>query len=134
MLWTLALLSFLVTQMVAAAHSEAQIAANLRSKIVVEEAADGAVYATVFHLLDRSDSHWEADGAPHALSGPGAEVAVRITDEANKINLNTASIDLLRALLQGVGADPLTAGSLAQAIVDWRADEPPAFAAARLSR
>ena len=133
-LWTLALLSFLVAQMLAAAHSEAEIAANLRSKIVLEEAADGALYATIFHLLDRSDAHWEPDGAPHALAAPGAEVSVRITDEANKVNLNTASLDLLRALLLGVGADTTTADRLAPAIVEWRADEPDAAAAARASR
>ncbi len=135
-LWTLALLSFLVTQMVAAAHTEAQIAINLRSNLVQEEAADGAIYATAFHLIDRTDSHWDADGRLHAVSVPGANVSVQTTDEANKVNLNTASVDLLRALLLGVGADPTTAGPLAQAVVDWRADEDeePRAAAARASR
>jgi general secretion pathway protein K len=45
---------------------------------------------------------------------------VRVTDEANKINLDTASVDLLRALLLGVGADADTASALAGAIADWR--------------
>ncbi len=120
-LWTLALLSFLIMQMVAAARTEAEIALNLRSNIVQESNADGAIYAAAFHLLDPSDQHWKADGVVHELSIPGAKVAVQVTDEANKVNLNTASVDLLRAVLLGVGADPTTASTLAGAIVDWRA-------------
>ena len=133
-LCTVAALSFLVTQMAASAHTEAQVAINLRGNVVQEEAANGAVYATVFHLVDRSDSHWDVDGKPHTLSVPGAEVSVRITDEANKVNLNTASVDLLRALLLGVDATPMAADRLAQAVVEWRADEEPRAAAARASQ
>jgi general secretion pathway protein K len=82
--------------------------------------ADGAVYTAAFHLLDRSDKHWAVDGTVHKLAVPGGTVAVRVTDEANKINLDTASVDLLRALLLGVGADADTASALAGAIADWR--------------
>jgi general secretion pathway protein K len=119
-LWTLALLSFLVTLFAAAARTEARIAFNLRSAMVPEWNADGAIYTAAFRLLDRSDKHWDADGTVHELAVPGGRVVVRVTDEANKINLNTASVDLLRALLLGVGADAATASGVAGAIVDWR--------------
>jgi general secretion pathway protein K len=119
-LWTLALLSFLVALFAAAARSEARIAFNLRSAMGPEWNADGAVYTAAFHLLDRSDKHWAADDAMHKLAVPGGTVAERITDEANKINLVTASVDLLRALLLGVGAGADTASALAGTIVDWR--------------
>jgi general secretion pathway protein K len=119
-LWTLALLSFLVALYAAAARTEARIAFNLRSDMVQEANADGAVYTAAFHLLDRSDKHWDADGMRHEISVPGGTVAVQVTDEANKINLNTASVDLLRALLLGVGADAASASELAGAILDWR--------------
>ena len=119
-LWTLALLAFLVTLFAAAARTEARIAFNLRSAMGPEWNANGAVYTTAFHLLDRSDKHWDVDGRVHELAVPGGTVAVRVTDEANKINLDTASVDLLRALLLGVGADADTASALAGAIADWR--------------
>jgi general secretion pathway protein K len=119
-LLTLPLLSLLVAQMVAIAHSEALIAAYLRSAIGPASLADGAIYAAAFHLLDRSEMHWEPDGSTHHVSVSGGTVLVRVTDEANKVNLNTASADLLRALLIGAGADKATAGGLAAAIVDWR--------------
>ena len=119
-LWTLALLAFLVALFAAAARTEARIAFNLRSAMGPEWNADGAVYTAAFHLLDRSDKHWAVDGTVHKLAVPGGTVAVRVTDEANKINLDTASVDLLRALLLGVGADADTASALAGAIADWR--------------
>jgi general secretion pathway protein K len=119
-LWTLALLAFLVTLFAAAARTEARIAFNLRSAMGPEWNANGAVYTTAFHLLDRSDKHWDVDGRVHELAVPGGTVAVRVTDEANKINLDTASVDLLRALLLGVGADAATASDVAAALVDWR--------------
>jgi general secretion pathway protein K len=124
-LWTLALLAFLVTQMAASARTEARIAFNLRNNMVQEANADGAIYAAAFYLLDRSDHHWNVDGSVHKLAVPDGTIAVRVTDEANKINLNTASPDLLRALLLGVGADPTTATELAGAIVDWRSADGP---------
>jgi general secretion pathway protein K len=119
-LWTLILLSLVVTQMVAAARTETQIAFNLRSNIVEEANLDGVVYAAAFHLLDRSDQHWNADGSLREMLTPGGAVSVRVTDEANKMNLNTASGDLLRAALLSIGADTTTASGLAAAIVAWR--------------
>lgn len=130
-LWTLALLSFLVTLFAAAARTEARIAVNLRSAMGPEWNANGAVYTAAFHLLDRSDKHWDVDGTVHELAVPGGRVAVRITDEANKINLDTASVDLLRALLLGVGADATTASEVAGAIVDWREAGGPGSSAAK---
>jgi len=130
-LWTLALLAFLVTLFAAAARTEARIAFNLRSAMGPEWNADGAVYTAAFHLLDRSDKHWDVGGPMHELAVPGGRVAIRITDEANKINLDTASVDLLRASLLGVGADPTTASELAAAIVDWREATGPAASLAK---
>jgi general secretion pathway protein K len=124
-LWTLSLLSFLVSQMTTAARTEASIAVNLRRDIITEADVDGAIHVAAFHLLDRSDTSWTADGTVHEIAVPGGRIAVRVTDEADKVNLNTASADMLRAALLGVGADPKTATGLAGAIVDWRGTDGP---------
>jgi len=118
-LWAMVLLTFLVTQLTAAGRTELQLAANLRSAAAAEAAADGAVYEAVFHLLDPSDP-WLADGADRVLRVVGGRVLLRIEDEAGKINPNSASPELLRALLRRLDADSRTADSLAAAIVDWR--------------
>lgn len=118
-LWAVVLLALLATQLMAAGRTELQLAANLRGAAAAEAAADGAVQEAVFHLLDPSDP-WPADGAERVLRVPGGRAVVRIEDEAGKINPNTASPELLRALLRRAGADGRTADGLAAAIVDWR--------------
>lgn len=118
-LWAVVLLTFLVTQLTAAGRTELQLATNLRSAATAEAAADGAVHEAVFHLLDPSDP-WGADGTERVLRVAGGRALLRIEDEAGKINPNSASPELLRALLRRLDADSRTADSLAAAIVDWR--------------
>jgi len=118
-LWAVVLLTFLVTQLTAGGRTELQLAANLRSAATAEAAADGAVYEAVFHLLDPSDP-WLADGTDRALRVAGGRAVLRVEDEAGKINPNSASPELLRALLRRLDADSRTADGLAAAIVDWR--------------
>lgn len=118
-LWTMALLALLGTQIVAAGRSDAQRARNLRAAAVVEAATDGAVQQAIFHLLEQ---RWVADGAMHIVRLGPVAVAIRIEDEGGKVNPNIASETLLRALLAQVGVVPARAASLAAAIVDWRTD------------
>ena len=118
-LWAMVLLTLLVTQLTAAGRTELQLAANLRGAAAAEAAADGAIHAAVFHLLDTPEP-WLADGADRVLRVPGGRAVVRIDDEAGKINPNSASPELLQALLRRSDADSRTADSIAAAIVDWR--------------
>lgn len=118
-LWSVVLLALLVTGIAAAGRSDVQLAANLRGAAQAEAAADGAVHAAAFHLLDPA-APWAADGTSRVLDQPGARVALRIEDEAGKINPNLASLELLQALLRQVGADAQAASRIAAAIVDWR--------------
>lgn len=119
-LWTLVLITLLVTHLNAAGRSETQIAGNLRSSARLEAAADGAVHAAIFHLLDRTLQSWRPDGTPHGLKLGTDAAQVRITDEAAKINPSNATPELLRALLQAVGIDAAQASTLSTAIVLWR--------------
>lgn len=118
-LWVVVLLTLLVAQLTAAGRTGVQIAANLRGAAAAEAAADGAIHAAAFHLLDPA-SRWIPDGTEHVLSVAGGQAVVRIDDEAGKVNPNTASPELLRALLRRLGADSRTSDEVASAIVDWR--------------
>jgi general secretion pathway protein K len=119
-LWSLALLALLGTQVLATSRQETQLARNLRDSAVLEAAANGAVQRAIFATLDSSAGHWPADGITRVLVIGGIPVAVRIDDEAGKVNPNYASTALLQALLSQVGADPATAGAVAAAITQWR--------------
>ncbi len=124
-LWTMVLLTLLVTQLTSAGRGEAQIAANLRRDASAELAADGAVQAAMFHMLDGSAARWLPDGTERALPVAGGRAAVVLRDQGGKVNPNTAQADLLSAVIVALGTDPHAAALVAQAIVDWHT--PPAM-------
>jgi general secretion pathway protein K len=117
-LWSLALLAVLFAHLMAGARAAAGQAHDLVRHMLLEELANSAVDIAAFHLLDRSSQQWPVDGGTHIIAG-GARV--RVGDEADEVNLNTASADLLRELLVGLDVAPMDAAHLADAIVDWRA-------------
>jgi general secretion pathway protein K len=120
-LWSLALLALIGTHITASGRAETRIAANLRAAAVAEAAADGALFQAVFHLLDGSARRWLPDGQIRELPlSAGGIAVVRVESEEGKINPNTASADLLQALLLRVGADPRRAAAVAAAMMDWR--------------
>jgi general secretion pathway protein K len=119
-LWTLALLALLGTQLLANSRENSQIARNLLDGATLEAAANGAVQQAVFGVLDSSSRHWISDGRVQTVQLGRALVAVRVEDETDKVNPNIASPNLLQALLVQVGADPDTAAAVAASIVEWR--------------
>ena len=118
-LWSVVLLAVIATGITASGRTEAQLAANLRAAARAEAAADGAVQAAAFHLLDPA-TPWQADGLDHAIDARGAQITLRISPESGKVNPNTASQEQLRALLQASGANAAQAVAVAEAIVQWR--------------
>jgi general secretion pathway protein K len=119
-LWALVFVSLLVTQLAATGSREARIALNLTGAAAAEAAADGAVYETIFRLLDASPQHWDLDGKPHRLVLDDGEVTIRIESEAGKVNPNGAPPELLAALLAALDVPKDPAGRLAEAITAWR--------------
>jgi general secretion pathway protein K len=119
-LWSLALIALLATQFIASGRQDAQSARNMMQAAVAEAAADGAVQLAIFHLLDGSAGHWDADAIPHTLALGGSSITVRIAPEDDRVNPNIASAQLLQALLAQLGTDPATAATLADSIVRWR--------------
>jgi general secretion pathway protein K len=118
-LWVLALAALIGMQVTALGRRETQIAANLRTAATLEAAADGAVNEAIFRLM-RKEIGWNADGTPHAINVGRVRVVVAVTNEGNKTNINTATVDTLATLMVALGVDPNQARSLAGAIVAWR--------------
>jgi general secretion pathway protein K len=119
-LWSAALLALLGTQLTSAGRTELQVAANIRTAAKIEVLADGLVYATIFRLMNDSPVQRAVDGLDHGAAVPGGRGVVRVTSLAGKINPNTASEELLAALVRQVGVPAERAASLAAAIADWR--------------
>jgi general secretion pathway protein K len=119
-LWTVGFLALLESQIIAAGRSHTQLADNLKQEAVLEAAADGAVANVVFLTGAAKDPRFLADGIVHELHVGSTTVLVRIENESDRINLNTASGLLLRALMIDLDAAPSVADRLAAAILDWR--------------
>ena len=119
-LWTLVLLSFVMTHMVTAGRTEARIAANFVANADAETQADGAVLETVFRMIDTSDAHWDVGDGPRMLRMRQAKAAITIASEGGKVNPNTASAQMLAALMLVCGAKQAQATTLAARILDWR--------------
>ncbi len=122
-LWSMVLLSLLVSSLVSAGRSETEIAFNLRAAAQRQAQVDGVLYSVIFSLLGPADDHWAANGAVHRIRLPAAIASVSIENLDGRINPNTASRTLLAALLSRLGADATTAHTVSQAIVDWRSPE-----------
>jgi general secretion pathway protein K len=118
-LWTMVLLAFVMTHMVTAGRTEARIAADLVANADAETQADGAVVETVFRMIDASDAHWDV-GGPYGLRMRNARATITIRSENGKVNPNTASQQMLAALMSAVGAPRSQAAMVSAAIVDWR--------------
>ena len=121
-LWAIVLAALIGTQVTALGRRETHIAANLRAAAAAEAGADGAVNEAIFRLM-RNELGWDADGTPHTLAVGPVSVDVVITDETNKININSASAGLFAALFAILGADETTAAGTAAAIIAWRGDD-----------
>jgi general secretion pathway protein K len=119
-LWTVGFLALLGTQIVAAGRSDTQLADNLKQEAELAAAADGAVAQVMFRMLAERDPGYQADGLVRALRIGQTGVLVRIERESNRVNLNTASAQLLRALVIQVGGAPAVADRVAAAVLDWR--------------
>jgi general secretion pathway protein K len=119
-LWTMVLLALLASQVTGAGRAETKLAAAMRISAQLQEAADGAVYETIWHLMDGDGDAWVPGDALRVLNEPGAKVTVRIEDERGKIDINNASAALLQALFNVLGVDNTTAQTLGQAMNDWR--------------
>src|SRR6185437_17069280 len=81
-LWTLVLLSFVMTHMVTEGRTEARIAANFVANADAETQADGAVVETIFRVIDTSQSHWDVGGGPYGLRLQKAKATITIASEA----------------------------------------------------
>jgi general secretion pathway protein K len=121
-LWLTVLLTVIASGFAFSMRSEALATRNALSMAQARAVADGAVERTAFELMrPQVATAWKPDGQPHRYADGDATVVVAAVDEAAKIDINTAPDLLLRNLLVVIaGLDDVAAGTLVDAIVDWR--------------
>src|SRR5207302_8752218 len=67
-LWCVVLLSFIITHVITSGKTELRISSNILTNTVAREAADGAIFQTIFRQSAmKSEQHWVADGGMHEI-------------------------------------------------------------------
>lgn len=122
-LWMLALLSVIAGSLAFSTRTDLLIVGNAASMAQAEAIADGGIFRAISELLapvQGDPNHWKGDGQHHIWQFSGANVIIRITDESARIDLNSATEDLLRGMFISLGVAETEASALVDTIQDWR--------------
>ena len=120
-LWVIAFLAVIAGSVSYQARASLGLANNVVASFKTKHAAEGALLLTIDKLIKRD----ELQG--YVLKNPNYNyeldnlvVAVEVSDESGKIDLNLASVDLLKSLFVAIGVNESASSSIADAIADWR--------------
>ncbi len=120
-LWVIALLTVLLGSFAVLARTENMQARHLFDSTTARYAAEAGLNRAVFELRNPDPlTRWVADGRPYEFEFEAVKLKLEITDDAGKIDINTADDNLLKPLFLSVGATLEQAQSLSDAIQDWR--------------
>lgn len=120
-LWALTLLAVLAGVFSMAARTHANLARNVLEAAKAEAIADAAVNRAIAGLLVPPEAGGiRVDGTPYAWIFDDGKAIVSVEDDGGKIDINTASSEVLADLLAQAGADPKESARMADAIVDYR--------------
>jgi general secretion pathway protein K len=128
-LWIAGLLAVLTAGLSVSVRTQVRVAANVIESAKAEALADSGVTLTLMDLLAarRSREHvrrFPVDGRTVACASPdGGRLAISVMDEGGRIDVNTAGIPVMQALLVGLGLPAEKAAQVAEAIFDFRDED-----------
>src|SRR5277367_5987613 len=103
-LWGVAIIFMLIAPVAFATRGELQIARNTLAESRARLAAEAGTQLGLLRLLRRHDSAAAAfDGTPEAWQQGSTKVAIAIADEAGKIDINVAPLELLAGIFEAAG-------------------------------
>lgn len=116
-LWVLALLGTLLAGLLGWVHLQNRQALWQRQHTQAVLAGEAGVGMAVLAQLDRDPQRrWKADGQPHALRFDDASLAVSVTSEAGKLDLNAAPVESFARLVLACGGSAEQSAQLSQAL------------------
>lgn len=111
-LWVLLLLSALAAAAASIARTNAILTHRALEIAQAQAATDAAIVDTISRMSDGQVSRHPAVGSPRDWEFDGVKMAVFVSDEAGRIDVNTADRDLLLAFLYSQGVDENSAGAM----------------------
>jgi general secretion pathway protein K len=125
-LWAMTIVAVLLAAAGATTRSEALIARNMVAAARARMAAEAGTQLGLERLLRRhTDVGAAFDGTPELWQDGSTRVEIAIADEAGKIDINLAPLELLAGLFSAVGEPPETALLLACNVLDRRGETGP---------
>jgi general secretion pathway protein K len=124
-LWIAGLLAVLAASFSLSVRTALRTTANIVESEKAEALADGAVMLAVLDLIRGrrapGERRFPPGGAHSACEVPGeGRLLIAVNDEAGKIDVNSAGVPLLVALMVGLGEPADRAVRLADAMLDFR--------------
>lgn len=124
-LWATTLLTVIAASFVYSMRTDTRLGQNLSAQARAEAAADAGVQRALYEAFRPpvDMQRWRGDGLARQWEFGDARVTVTMLDVTGKIDLNTATDDLLKGLLKSVGLTEEQSVVLTDAIVDWRDED-----------
>jgi general secretion pathway protein K len=137
-LWVIALLTVMALGLTAAQRTESTLTANALDGARFRAAADAGIAYAVLHLLappaldlhaasatdaEGQPQEWLPDGSARPWTFAEVPLAISVSNEASRIDLNRADANVLKALLMVLGVPEDKAAALADRILDWRDED-----------
>ncbi|MGY3041315.1 general secretion pathway protein K [Rhodanobacter sp. TND4EL1] len=120
-LWACTLLAILLGGYAALARTEGIQARYQFAQTQAHYAAEAGLMRAAYGVQSpQPKQRWLADGRLYTFHYDDATVVVRAIDEGGKVDLNAASPEVLLALFQAAGLQPLPAKALVDHVIDWR--------------
>lgn len=138
-IWIAGLLAVITTAFTISVRSHSLAAGNAFYNTRAELVADGMAMVAAYKLANAVDASQrpKLNGEPTHCGWPdGISVSITVQDQGGLVDLNTASPDLIGALLQGFAVDKSKSAEIMGALHDFRdadsisalgGDEPAAF-------
>lgn len=124
-LWATTLLTVIAASFVYSMRTDTLLGQNLAGLARAEAAADAGVQRALYEAFRPPGDmlRWRGDGLPHRWDFGDARLTITMLEVTGKIDLNTATDDLLKGLLKSVGLTEEQSLALVDAIVDWRDED-----------
>lgn len=120
-LWGCALLAILLGGFAMLARTDALQARYSFAHTRALYAAEAGIARAVYGLRGVApDRRWIPDGRTYHMQFDGARVVIAITDDGGKVDLNSATPQMLKGLFRAVGIGADKAQTLSDEIMDWR--------------
>lgn len=125
-IWGLGLISLLLVSFMLNSRLRLQMANNVSKSIEASFIAEGVIHLLATKLLKKREESQEQmivgnfDGRPNYCKFDGSFVVVNIFDEGGKIDINSASSQLLEIIMTMNNVDTAKARKIVNSIIDFR--------------